>query len=106
MKKEDIFANTKDLKTMCGNDNKIRIQRLIRSEFMNAAQSKQRRRSKSFNSTNEAGTIIISICYTSRGMEEDCTILIDSGDTDVYVQAVFAAHNIDGNSWQNVNLLM
>ena len=42
MKKEDIFPNAKDLKViMTGNENKTRIQRLIRLEFINVARNKK-----------------------------------------------------------------
>ena len=39
----------------------------------------------------------MSIYYGIREMGDDCTVVIDSEDTDVYVQAAYASHIIDGN---------
>ena len=107
MKKQDVFPNATNLKTiMCGNDNKTRIQNLVRSEFMNAAIDKTLIWSIDPNCEDlkngseitefecyqaEADTILVSIYYAIREMGENCTVVIDSEDTDVYVQAAYAS---------------
>ena len=112
MKRDDAFPTAKDLQTiMAGNDNKTRIQTLIRAEFIQAARDVMLVWSvgpvcEDLQSGEEiiefechqaeADTILLTIYNAIRVKGENCPVIIDSEDTDVYVQAAYVSSTHDG----------
>ena len=113
MKKDDAFPIAKVLQTvMAGNDNKTRIQTLVRAEFANAVKDIEVVWSvgpicENLNNGEEviefqchqaeADTIFLKIYNALRVNKENCTVVIDSEDTDVYVQAAYVSNACSGN---------
>ena len=111
MKKDDAFPIAKVLQTvMAGNDNKTRIRTLVRAEFANVVKDIEvlwyvGPICENLNNGEEviefqchqADTILFTIYNALRVNKENCTVVIDSEDTDVYVQAVYVSDTCSGN---------
>ena len=112
MKKEDVFPNAKEFKTItCSSNNKTRIQKLSRDAFTHTNRCGDIVvswlhvcRSKEYGTyisefechQAEADTIVIIIYVQIRKMGEHDIVVIDTEGTDVYAQAAFALCYIDG----------
>ena len=113
-KPEDNFPGAAEFnKVMTSSPNKVRLQGLVKEHIKTQANrvpcemiycvgQRSTNLSNGMDDTDfvfqhtEADTMLISACAKIRASDSQIAVVLDSEDTDVYVQAVFVAHKLEG----------